>query len=148
MKPQDLSAHAPRSCYDELDGLMLMPRTIDKLRAFLPGGNPGGYWINGPIAGISGYLLQRLGIGEADLTAAIADAASDDEVAAWIRERTDPSQYPLLNATLQRVEPKHAEDPAVFAKIYEETLALHPELTTVFEIIEADDQRMFGVRAQ
>jgi Domain of unknown function (DUF5069) len=148
MEPLDLSTRAPRSPYDELDGLVLMPRTIDKLRALLPGGSPGGYWINGPIVGISGYLLQRLGISEADLAAAIATAASDDEVATWIRERTDTSQYPLLNATLRRVEPKHAEDPAVFAKIYAETLAQHPELTTVFEIMEADDERMFGVRVR
>ncbi len=125
---------------------MLMPRTIDKLRAFLPGGNPGGYWIDGPIVGISGYLLHRLGIDERELRDAVAAAASEDEVAAWLRERTDVSQYPLINQTLRHIQPKHAQDPAVFATIYAETLALHPQLDRVVEIIEADDRRMFGAR--
>ena len=31
MEPLDLRNRPPRSCYAELDGLMLMPRTIDKL---------------------------------------------------------------------------------------------------------------------
>ncbi|HVA29208.1 MAG TPA: DUF5069 domain-containing protein [Candidatus Baltobacteraceae bacterium] len=147
MKPLDLSAAPPRSCYEELDGLMLMPRTIDKLRAFLPGGNPGGYWIDGPIPGVSGYLLQRLGIEEAALREAVAAAENEDEVAAWLRERTDASQYPVINETLRRIKPKHAQDPAIFVKIYAETLALHPELDRIVDIIEADDRRMFAARA-
>ena len=146
MKPLDLSAAPPRSCYEELDGLMLMPRTIDKLRAFLPGGNPGCYWIDGPIVGISGYLLQRLGIDEAELREAVAAAENEDEVAAWLREHTDASQYPLINQTLRHIAPKHAQDPAIFAQIYAETLALHPQLDCVIEIIEADDRRTFGAR--
>ncbi len=68
---------------------MLMPRTIDKLRVQLPGGNPGGY-----------------------LLAIVARAASEDAVAAWLRERTAPSQYAAVNATLRRIRPKHAEDEA------------------------------------
>jgi len=38
MEPLDLRTRAPRSPYAELDGLMLMPRTIDKQRAQLPRG--------------------------------------------------------------------------------------------------------------
>lgn len=146
MKPLDLSAGPPRSCYEELDGLMLLPRTIDKLRAFLPGGNPGGYWIDGPIAGISGYLLKRLGVEEAALRDAVAAAEDDGDVAAWLRERTDSSQYPAINETLRRIKPKHAEDPAVFGQIYAETLAMKPDLEYIVDIIEADDRRMFGAR--
>ncbi len=147
MEPLDLSAAPPRSCYEELDGLMLMPRTIDKLRALLPGGNPGGYWIDGPISGISGYLLQRLGIDEGALRDAVAAARNDDDVAAWLRERTDASKYPEINETLRRIKPKHSQDPAMFAAIYAETLALHPELDRVIDIIEADDRRAFAVRS-
>ncbi|MDQ2992238.1 MAG: DUF5069 domain-containing protein, partial [Candidatus Eremiobacteraeota bacterium] len=60
---------------------MLIPRTIDKIRALLPSGDPGGYFINGPIQGISGFLLQRLGITEAELTEAVQHAKTDDDVA-------------------------------------------------------------------
>src|SRR5579871_1527807 len=118
MEPLDLRSRPPRSCYAELDGLMVMPRTIDKLRAQLPGGDSGVYFINGQIKGISGYLLERLGIGESELRDAIARAASEDEIASWLREHTDAAQYQAINATLRRIRPKHAEDEAYFRKEY------------------------------
>lgn len=143
MEPLDLRLHPPRSAYAELDGLMLMPRTIDKLRAFLPGGNPGEYFINGPIKGISGYLLERLRIDESELLAKVAAAQSEDDIAAWIRTKIDATLYPGINATLARIKPKHAEDPALFAQLYAETIALHPELEFIIDIIDADDRRIF-----
>ena len=122
---------------------MLMPRTIDKLRAFLPGGDPGEYFINGPIKGISGYLLERLGVGEGELRDAIARADTEEDVAAWLRARTDASQYPAINETLRRIKPKHAEDPALFATIYSDTLAQDAALEYIVDIIVADDRRLF-----
>jgi len=144
VKPLDLSAAPPRSPYDELDGLVFMPRTIDKLRSMLPGGNPGEFFINGPIKGMSGYLLERLGIDEADLLAAVAGAVDDDEVAVWLRGHADASRYPEISATIRAIKPKHTSDPAVFGEIYAETIALHPELERILDIIEADDRRLFA----
>ena len=144
MEPLDLRQNPPRSPYVELDGLMLMPRTIDKLRAMLPGGILGAYFINGPIKGISGYLLERLGIAQADLLGAVAHASSDDEVAAWVREHTDASQYPAINATLQRIKPKHTEDESYFRTEYAASIAQHPELEFIIDIVAADDRRLFG----
>jgi len=141
MDPLELRNTPPRSCYSELDGLMLMPRTIDKLRAQLPGGDPGIYFINGKIKGISGYLLDRLGIAEADLLEAVERATSEDEVAAWLRERTDAAQYPAINATLRSIKPKHAEDEAYFRSEYAETMQEHPELEFIVDIVDADDRR-------
>lgn len=143
MNPLDLTQRPPRSCYVELDGLMLMPRTIDKLRALLPGGNPGAYFIDGPIKGLSRFLLERLEIDDRELSGAIEAAESEDDVAAWLRTRTDTSRYASLNELLRRIRPEHAEDPAVFRSIYAETLALHPELVTIFDILDADDRRLF-----
>lgn len=145
MDPLDLTLHPPRSCYEELDGLLLFPRTIDKLRAFLPGGNPGEYIINGRMKGISGYLLERLGVSEDEMREAVARAQTEEEIAAWLRTRTDASQYPAINATLRAIKPKHAEKPDVFAEMYAETLAAHPELERIMDIIEADDRRAFGL---
>lgn len=144
MEPLDLTKRPPRSCYAELDGLMFMPRTIDKLRGLLPGGNPGVYFISTTMKGMSEFVLERLGVSEAELSDAVARASSEDDVAAWLRERTDTSLYPALNETLKRIRPKHAGDPAKFAEIYAETLAAHPELEIIIDIIDADDRRMFG----
>jgi hypothetical protein len=139
-----LRPRPPRSCYAELDGLMLMPRTIDKLRSQLPGGNPGDYFINGRIKGISGYLLERLGIDEAELLKAVRVAANDGDVARWLRTHTDASQYPSVNATLRRIKPKHSENERVFREIYAATLANRSDLEFIIDIIDADDDRIFG----
>lgn len=146
MQPLDLRARPPRSCYEQLDGLMLMPRTIDKLRAMLPGGYPGEYIINFAeprIRGISGYLLERLGITQADLLEAVRTADDDTAIAAWLRERVDTSQYPAVNQTLRHIKPKHANDEAFFRNVYGPTLALHPNLEFIVDIIDADDRRLF-----
>lgn len=138
----------PRSCYEELDGLVLLPRTIDKFRASLPGGTLNGYFpASGPILGLSAYWLQRLGITEDAFRAAVASAADDTEVAAWVRARTDASQYPAINATLRKITRRHVEDATIFEEIYRETLAQRPDLELVMEIIEADDRRMYGTPA-
>lgn len=120
-----------------------MPRTIDKLRGQLPGGNPGAYVINGVIKGISGYLLERLGISESALLQAIARAETDADVARWLRTQTDPAQYGAINETLKRIKPKHAEDPQHFYREYAQTLTQHPELTAIVDIVDADDRRLF-----
>jgi hypothetical protein len=143
MEPLDLTIRPPRGCYEELDGLMFMPRTIDKIRATLDGGKRGVYIINAHVTGISGFLLERLGITEAELRQAVEEAPNDEAVAAWLRTRADTSLYPKLNATLPRISLEHASDPEFVRNLYKETLAQHPELVTLFEIIEADDRRMF-----
>jgi hypothetical protein len=146
MEPLDLRARPPRSCYDELDGLMLMPRTIDKMRAMLPGGHAGEYVINlaePHIRGISGYLLERLGIAESDLMEAVRTAEDEMDVALWLRERVDTSQYAAINQTLRHIKPKHADDEAFFRNLYAPTLVLHPELEFIIDIVEADDRRLF-----
>jgi hypothetical protein len=144
MEPLDLTRRPPRSCYEELDGLMLMPRTIDKLRALLPGGNPGEYFIDGKIPGISTFLLQRLGVTEADLRDVVRAANDENEIAVWLRDRTDTSRYPELNETLRRIRLKHVSDMEYFAGLYGATLAERPELERVVDIIDADDDRMFA----
>ena len=144
MLPLDLTQRAPRSPYEELDGLMLLPRTIDKIRALLPGGAANGYFINGTIQGLSGFLLERLGVNEDELRDVVCHAADDDDVAAWLRTRVDVSIYPALNATLQRIEPRHAEDPGKVRAEYAEILAKQPELRTIFDILDADDRLRYA----
>lgn len=144
MQPLDLSKAPPRSCYAELDGLMLMPRTIDKLRARLPGGDPGNYFISlGRIKGLSAFLLERLGVSEDALSEAVAHCETEDQIAAWLGQRTDRSQYPAINETLKRIKPKHTEDQAFFRELYAETLAQRPDLEAIIDIVDADDRRLF-----
>lgn len=124
-----------------------MPRTIDKLRAQLPGGDPGEYFINDRIDGISGYLLERLGVDEDELREAVREAPDERAVATWLGERTDASQYEAINATLRRIKPKHSQDEAWLRSQYAETLAERPDLEFIVDILDADDRRIFGTDA-
>lgn len=123
---------------------MPLPRTIDKMRALMPGGNPNGYFINGTIKGISGFLLERLGVSEDELREVIQRVDDEDEVAAWLRTRVDVSIYPILNATLQRIEPRHSQDPEAVRAEYFEVLRDQPQLRTIFDILAADDHRRYS----
>jgi Domain of unknown function (DUF5069) len=144
MEALDLRKAPPRGCREELDGLMMMPRTIDKLRSQLPGGNTGQYWVNPVrVTGLSVFLLKRLGITEEGLQEVVAEAKDDEDVAAWLRANVDTSKYPKINAMISNIEPEHSEDPALVRGFYADTLAAHPELTKVIDIIDTDDRRSF-----
>jgi len=54
MEPLNLETAAPRSPYVQLGGLYMLARTVDKVRATLPGGNLGLY----RMAGFSAELLE------------------------------------------------------------------------------------------
>ena len=56
----------------------------------------------------------------------------------------DPSTYPAINRTLRRIAPHNAEDPEVFKREYALTMAAHPELETIVDIVDADDKRRFA----
>jgi Domain of unknown function (DUF5069) len=141
MEPLDLTQRPPRSPRDLLPGLSLLmaARTVDKLRATLPGGNIGEY----QITGFSSSLLNALEIPEALLRAAIAHAASDTEVAGWIHEHSDPLRYDEINAKIEgRTIGERLGDPAFIAR-YPLAKRLPPE-TSRLDMLIADDAEAFA----
>jgi len=94
MAPLDLTKNAPRYSREELDGLVFLPRTIDKARATLPGGNLGDY----RLPGFSTQMLEQIGVKSDEFIAAVAAAASDADVVAWLRMHADTAQYARWNA--------------------------------------------------
>jgi hypothetical protein len=140
MEPLDLRTRAPRGPREKLDGLMMMPRTIDKIRAGLPGGNLGPYHV---APGISEVLLKIIGVDLDDLTAVVSEAQSEDVVATWLREHADVSQYERANLitssmTAEDVPPAHR---ARFESLYPEHLLKQHKLN--FDLIEADDLELY-----
>jgi hypothetical protein len=140
MNALDLRIRAPRSPRERLDGLMFMPRTIDKVRATLPGGNLGPYHI---APGMSHMLLSIISVDLTALRATIIEASSDDDVAAWLRTNADISQYPRANATLSewRHENIPQEHRAHFESLYPEYLLTR--YAVAFDLIEADDRDLY-----
>jgi hypothetical protein len=139
MDALDLSVRPPRSPSERLDGLIMLGRTIDKLRATLPGGNPGPYYIRG----FSATLLEQLGIDEETLRGVVAQAHDDGEVAAWVREHSDPSRYDGINAILQKRTIGDRIDDPEWRERYPIASSLPREMPLV-EMLDYDDRAMFA----
>jgi hypothetical protein len=144
MEPLDLGCHPPRGPRETMLGVMFLPRTIDKLRAELPGGNLAGY-LTDYRNGLSSYLLHKLGIGFDELRAVVAAAASEDEIVEWLRSRIDAGVAEHVNAKLEQAK--------ITTENREEIASRHPllhgrtDLLTIFEVLEADDAATLSSRA-
>jgi hypothetical protein len=138
MQPLDLTVRPPRGPRETVAGLAFMARTIDKLRAEMPGGNMGKY-LNRP-DGLSAFLCKRIGVEMDELRAVVASAPDEEAVAAWLRERVDPARAEeasakLATMTVDRLPPEFQER----VRQNHPVMASRPELQTFFDIFEADD---------
>ncbi len=138
MEPLDLSKHPPRSPKVELDGLVMLARTIDKLRASLPGGNVGVY----KIAGFSQRMLDAIGVSEQELRDVVASAKTDTDVVDWLRSRIDWGK--AVDAS-NRIRGRNLDDVDrnEFAERYP-VIKKKPELHYLVDVLDADDAEMFS----
>jgi hypothetical protein len=143
LTPLDLRTHRPRSVRATILGFYLVPRTIDKLRAELPGGHLGAY-VNHD-TGFSAYIVRRMGIEMNDFRNAVAAAPDEEAVVAWLAARIDASLAPTVNAKLESfvVERMSAEDQALLRERHP-VMAQRPDLTAILDILEADDELTFA----
>lgn len=141
MDALDLTKQPPRSPRALLPGLdlVLAARTVDKLRATLPGGNLGEY----QITGFSSSLLNALGVVEGPLRAAIAAASSDEEIAQWIRAHSDPERYPEINAKFENLTIAQRLNEPAFLERYPLARTMPPD-TSRLDLLDADDAAAFG----
>ena len=98
MEPLDLTLRPPRPSRATLLGYFFLPRTIDKLRAQLPGGKIGPYLNHD--TGLSAYVVRKLGLDMDEFRAVIARAKDEDDVVDWLSDRIDPAGADALNAKL------------------------------------------------
>jgi len=140
MEPLNLTKARPRSPREELGGLCMLPRMIDVARAKLPGGNVGTYQIG---RGMSGRVLEHLGIQVEEFVEAVRTASTDEEVAARFCGKRTKAEDRMLNlrlkgATVADVPPDLRPS---FEKFYGTDL---PADKRVFDVLEEDDRRAFG----
>lgn len=139
MESLDLRTAPPRSPNRELGGLLMLARTIDKVRATFPGGDLADYQIDG----FSRRLWKELGISQADFEAAVAAAKTDDDVVAWVRAHSDVARYPEINEKLTaRTVGDRIDDPEFVAK-YPVASTL-PHDATLFDMLDADDKASYA----
>ncbi|MBV8244539.1 MAG: DUF5069 domain-containing protein [Candidatus Eremiobacteraeota bacterium] len=140
MGPLDLRRYRPRAARETILGYYFLPRTIDKLRAELPGGNLGEYLNHD--RGFSAYVVRRLGLDMDEFRTAVAQAPDETAVVAWLAQRIDPDGATVLNAKLEtfvadRMTP---EDQALLRQRHP-VMADRPELVKILDILEAEDLR-------
>jgi hypothetical protein len=145
MTPLDLRSKPPRAARETVLGFYLLPRTIDKLRAELPGGNMGAYLNHN--TGFSAFVVRRLGLNMDEFRAAVAQAGNETEVIAWLAARVDPASAPAMNAKLEsfvvdRMSPEDQE----LVRARHPVLAERPELSKILDILDADDRHAFASR--
>jgi Domain of unknown function (DUF5069) len=92
----DLTKDFPRSPREQLDGMRLLPRAIDKARAQLEG-KLGNYTYYGCRFNLR--LFNTLGVTEDEFLDAVRSASGDDAVLEWIREyvRPEPDKVEKMN---------------------------------------------------
>ena len=145
MEPLDLTKQPPRAPRDTMLGVKFLPRTIDKLRAELPGGTMGPYLNHD--RGFSAYVVRRLGLDMDELRGVVGRARDEDEIVAWLRERIDASTVDETNRKLESFtsERMTADDRALLVERHP-VLHERPELTSILDILDADDARAFPAR--
>jgi hypothetical protein len=141
MDPLDLSTRPPRAPHAEIGGVIFLPRSIDKARATLPGGDPGPY----VLPGFTGMMLETLGIGEAAFVSAVAAAASDDDVVAFVAAHTTPEKIAAWNAHVSQRRPRNGDRVAAL-EVYP-WLAERPDLILGLDVLAEDDRQYFAGRA-
>jgi len=119
-------------------GFYFLPRTIDKLRAELPGGNLGAYLNHD--TGFSAYVIRRLGLDMDELRAVVGEAPDEAAVADWLASRLDRATAPAMNAKLETfvVERMKPEDQDLVRRRHP-VMATRPDLTKILDILEVDD---------
>jgi hypothetical protein len=139
MTPLDLSKQPPRSPHAELDGVIFLPRSIDKARAHLPGGDRHEY----NISGLTTTMLERFGIKPDDFVAAVGSASTDADVVAFVRKSVDKAKTDEWNAFIKAREPRGNADLPEVHQTYT-WLKEMPGLRTALDILVEDDKRFYA----
>ena len=138
MDALDLRRSPPRTPRAELAGITFLPRSIDKVRATLPGGKLGVY----KIEGFTQTMLDKLGISVADFTEAVRTAKSDDDVAAFVTANAQPGSIEAWHDYVGQRKPKDGNrEEALVAYPF---LADRPDLVFSLDVLEEDDRHMFA----
>jgi hypothetical protein len=130
MELLDLSKTKPRTTRAELAGITFLPRSIDKFRAALPGGNLNGY----SIEGFTGKMLKDLGIAPGDFQAAVASAKSDDDVATYVKTHAVAGGVDAFNAFILNRELYNGNRTEAIAE--NPWLAEHPEIVKSLDFLQ------------
>jgi len=118
--------------------MLFLARSIDKVRATLPGGNPGEY----TIPGFTQTMLDALGISLHDFTEAVRAAKTDDDVAAFVTAHAKPGGFDVWHRYVHARAPRGGNvAEAIEAYPF---LAGRSDLGLSLDVLEEDDRYSFA----
>ncbi len=138
MQALDLSIAPPRAPRAELSGIVFLPRSIDKARASLPGGNLGEYTMKG----FTATMLEMFGITAEDFIVRVHAATTDEEIAAFVRATASAEQIAAWQALVGKRLPRNGDRAAAIE--HYPWLANRPDLILTLDVLEEDDRQMFA----
>lgn len=140
MRAMDLTTDFPRSPRDELDGIMLLPRAIDKARAQIEG-KLGEYKYYG--CRLNTRVFNTLGVTDEEFLDAVRRSPDDDAVVEWIREYVRPERDKVekLNQWVLHNEPS-ANEREEFCAELERIDPGNDTVKTWTELIDLEEGRL------
>ncbi len=141
IKAKDLTKEPPRSAYEQIGGVAIIARTIDKCRALLAG-TIGEFHFDCPV---DNMLFGFMGIKADDFKAQVAAGKSDEEIAAWVKAT---AATPKTDEELKAWAESHHNDFSYSTHpdkkdwfIGECTrLGIDPHTNTLFDMLDVDDK--------
>jgi uncharacterized protein DUF5069 len=143
---KDLTREAPRSPRIRVGGYAILGRTIDKARA-LVAGNIGEYHFDCPL---DRSLFGFKGVQGEDFKAQIERGASDQEIVEWLNQNGEQKSPAEIERWSQEVEAASLYDHPEKREFFVQEVrkhGLHPEKTTTFDWLEADDRACHAKQA-
>lgn len=144
MDAKDLGLEAPRSPYETINGFAILPRTIDKCRAFIAG-TAGEYHFDCPV---DKMLFGFKNINAEEFKSFVATGADDEEIGKWVMEHGDQKTPEEISAWSSAFKTDYSYSTNPDKKEWFlgecERLGLNPETTTLFDYLEVDDRVSFS----
>jgi hypothetical protein len=134
MEPLDLREQRPRAARAKTGGITFLPRSIDKVRATLPGGDIADFQVKG----LTTVMLERLGITVDDFTAAVRAAETEDDVVAYVVDHAEPEALKSWNDFADNRKIYGGERDRAVADY--PWLAEHPELVYTLDFLDYTDE--------
>jgi hypothetical protein len=134
VEPISLKGGRPRPARADLDGIVFLPRSIDKVRATLPGGDIHDY----KVEGFTGQMLDTFGVTVEEFTQAVGAANTDADVVAYVRQHAKPGGIDAWNDFVTKREIYNGDRAEALTDY--PWLADHPELVYSVDFLDYREQ--------
>ena len=137
----DLTKAYPRSPHSLFGAYVMLGRTIDKARAH-NAGRLGEYKYNCPLDQL---ILEFVGISHEDLADAVRTRPQDGEMLEWVEGVARPhaqEEVGRFNDLMRDRAPETEEQKAHFLELRDKVAPGRTDVTTWFDLIDADEERL------